>query len=174
MREIDTAKSFIEGKSGKKYFFTKGISVGRKTAYSYYENHVYFGNQASDTFKNIKRVLEEDLAKNVNFAQAAHRLYNILEGIGTVADKRPDAVMFMAAIFFNEEGEDLSKWDEEEAKKKIDDWADINWLSFFQFVCLTVPGLMADFQEISRNGLKNELEKKKTSLSDSGNNKKKK
>ena len=75
---------------------------------------------------------------------------NLAKAIGEGLEKRTNNAMMLCALFIVGEDEDLTKWDEQEQMKKIDDWNsegyDVN--SFFRLAANLVTGFIDDLEEI--------------------------
>ena len=150
---IDFNKGTITGKSGREYRIENTITVGRWSEFRYQESLFYFGSTAHDLFKQMKDVLSSFNDK-IEIGKAIHQLYNITERIASLADKKPDTIMYLVACFLNYEGEDVSKYDVDDVKKKIEDWSEYAITGdggFFLLATNLVPFFIDDYNETTRN-----------------------
>jgi hypothetical protein len=86
-----------------------------------------------------------------------------MTGINDAMQKRYHPVLLMCTLFINEEDEDVSKYDEQRARDKLEDWKEYSVNDFFQLAFNLVPDFIENSKEISLNYLKAEEKKQTTS-----------
>ena len=95
----------------------------------------------------------------LKLGEAAVILHNIMYGVVSLEDK-DDPALRVCALFIDQEGEDVTVYDEGKMREKIDCWGkECDVLPFFQLAASLVPGWMSVYQDFSQNGLKVKAEK---------------
>jgi hypothetical protein len=147
LKQIDfSASEFMA--NGTRYLVKTNLSVERFKWFEKYQVYFGFGRD----FKGIY----DQLVKSVAFAdkgkglEAWNIIFNLKEEIGKNLDNRSHTAMYICALFIVTEDEDLTKWDEQMAQKKIDDWNaegyDVN--SFFRLAANLVNGFIDILEEV--------------------------
>jgi hypothetical protein len=106
-------------------------------------------------FQHLKELLNQAWAhlNKQNFADSAVIIRDIMEGMNRNYDERiPDCIQ-MCALFMNTEDEDRRFISDDLIKQKAADWRaeGIDMQSFFSFAVATIPGLISNFRNITRD-----------------------
>lgn len=142
---------------GKKYIIHKSLSVNRFIEYEKLQCHVGFGVSFKAMFNTIKDTYE--LLNKQKFADSAVKLHNMMMGMAEKAENRTHPAMLLCALFINRDDEDLTKWDEGDALRKIKDWSDEGYdmSSFFQLGVSFVEGFREAYETLTLNTLQDVL-----------------
>lgn len=160
--------------NGKEYRFSRDLTIARFKELEQLEIEFYYGFDMHGMFKRLKDVYA-DLNKSKP-ADAAIKLYRVMEGVADRVDKREPVALRIAALFLVTADEDLTKWDEEIAKQKIKDWQEEGYLidDFFTLVANALPGFLADYTSILENTLTADQKEESIKKSDQPQSKEKK
>ncbi len=146
----------------KKYFECQGRKFYQRDTLSFNRYHelqkviLEFGYSATfvDIFKNLR--VAWDHLNSLRLGDAAVTLHNIMYGIKTM-DGKNDAAFRICALFFDEEGEDPTVYDEGKMREKIDCWSkELSVTPFFQLAANLVPNWINAYKIVSQSGLKEE------------------
>lgn len=121
-----------------------------------------FGYSATfyDTYNNIKEAW--DLLNQTKLAEAAVVLYNIMHGIVNLEDKYHPAFR-LCALFINEDGEDITDFDEGKMADKIECWSkELNPIPFFHLASSLINDWMPIYNEVTQSGLPKTVKKEPT------------
>lgn len=105
--------------NGKKYLIEAKMSIARKIMCDKIVAEVMKGGTLGEVFNDWKSVYE--LCNDKKFADIAVMAYNRMEGIKKWED-RYDQVLYLCAVYINEENEDRRYLSPETIKQKIADW----------------------------------------------------
>ena len=147
LKQIDLNATQFQA-NGKTYVVKDSLSVERYRWFEKYQIDFGFGR----SYKSIADALKKsiDLANKGKGIEAWNLVLNLAKAIGEGLEKRTNNAMMLCALFIVGEDEDLTKWDEQEQLKKIDDWNsegyDVN--SFFRLAANLVTGFIDDLEEI--------------------------
>lgn len=162
VKHIDLSKDSFTA-NGTEYFIRDTLTVERYTQFEKLQNHYAFGLQ----FKQIAERLERsiDLANKGKGIEAWNVIFNLKEGIAYRLEDREHPALLICSLFMVTDGEDLTKWDEQLAKRKIEDWKreGISINDFFQCASNFVSGFIKIYEEISRSIFQKEKATRKPS-----------
>lgn len=146
-KQIDFEKPDFQA-NGKTYFVKQTLSVERYRWFEKYQVDFGFGRTYQSIADALKKAVE--LGNKGKGIEAWNIVLNLIRSIGEGLDKRTNNAMMICALFIVTEDEDLTKWDEQEQAKKIEDWNiegyEVN--SFFQLAANLVQGFIEDLEEI--------------------------
>jgi hypothetical protein len=111
-----------------------------------------FGYNATfiDIFKNLSKAI--DLGNAGKPIDGFVLVYKILEGIKSLEEKY-DPAFRICALFYNEEGEDVTIYDEAMMREKIDCWGkELDVTPFFQLASRLVPFWINAYKIVSKDG----------------------
>lgn len=134
--------------NGKEYIVSDKISINRYIEYQKLQPLLTFGTNFEEMFKQLKNAYN-NLNKQ-NFADSAVIIHNILNNVSKVEESsRVHPALKMAAMFINTKEEDISVYDEEITKQKIEDWAKEGYSvsDFFTLSLNSISGFRQAFQE---------------------------
>ena len=159
IKRLDFSKdSFIA--NGKEYFIRNTMTVERFSQFEKLQNHYAFGLSFSQIHDKLKDAV--DFANKGKGVEAWNVIFNLKEGIVYRIEDRMHPALLLCSLFMVTENEDITKWDEQLAKHKIEDWKkegiDIN--DFFQFASNFVSGFIKIYDEISQSISLNPLKEK--------------
>lgn len=135
--------------NGNKYVVREKLALTRYEIFEETQIDVSYGITMSQLFSNIhKAYTEADAGRIVGCGTI---LNNILQGASLAIDKRENAVLKLCTLFICREGEDVTTYDAELAKDKIEDWRreGIAMDDFFELAFATVGGLQPTFAKNS-------------------------
>lgn len=143
--------------NGKIFLVSDKISINRYIEYQKTMPLLTFGTNFEEMFKQLKNAY--NLLNKQNFADSAVVIHNILSNVAKVEEQsRIHPALKMAAMFINTKEEDVSVYDEETTKQKINDWTvegyDIS--DFFTLALNSISGFREAFQEYTEK--KNRME----------------
>lgn len=149
LKTVDFSKKYFECQ-GRKFYVRDTLSFVRYRELQKLILEFSFSATFVDLFKNIKTAWE--FMNSLKFGDAAVTLHNIMMGIKTLEDK-DDPALRMCALFFDEEGEDGTQYDEGKMKEKIDCWGrEYAVTPFFQYAANLIPSWIAAYQNNSPDG----------------------
>jgi hypothetical protein len=157
LREIPVnTESFVA--NGKEYRVHKSVSFDRWEAYEILQVEIGLARsyqQLMDGLREAYDLCNQVAAGKPVFADLAVGLRDMIIGTTLVGEKQTPAVLKMAALFINREGEDVRFIDEATIESKIEDWRieGISMTFFFQFALHSIPGFFAAFKAISHGTL---------------------
>jgi hypothetical protein len=160
LRTIDFSKKHFEC-GGRK--FTVKDSIGFSRYRELQKLNLEFGYSATfhDIFKNIKQAW--DFLNAVKLGEAAVVLHNIMYGVVSLEEK-DDTALRICALFIDEDGEDVTLYDEGKMREKIECWGkECDVLPFFQLAASLVPDWTNIYRDFSQNGLNLKAEVKEDS-----------
>lgn len=136
--------------NGQKYRIAQTISYDRWIDLQRTELELSFGISTKDIASGLKEAYQK--LNKQEFADAAVTIHNLMMGITTINDGRAPAVLRMAALFINREGEDTKTITEEIIQAKIADWsaAGIDMVSFFRLALGCIPGFIDAYSSLSQ------------------------
>ena len=157
LRTIDFSKRFFEC-GGRKYTVTPDkLSFARYRELQKINLEFGYSVTFNDLFKNIRTAW--DLLNAVKLGEAAVVLHNIMYGVVSLEEK-DDPAWRICALFINEEGEDVSTYDEGKMREKIDVWGkELDALPFFHLAADLTLGWREGYRQLIQDGLKKAEEK---------------
>lgn len=154
--------------NGKTYRVYKSVSFDRWEAYEILQVEIGLARSFQQLMDGLREAY--DLCNQVAsgkpvFADMAVLLRDLVIGTTLVGERQTPAVLKMAALFINREGEDVRFIDEATLESKIEDWriAGISMTFFFQFALHSIPGFFAAYRAISQGTLSKEPKKESAS-----------
>lgn len=134
--------------AGKEYRVVQELTIARYKELEQLEIEFYYGFDMQSMFSKLKEAYN-DLNKSKP-ADGAVKLYRVMEGVADRVDRREPCVLRICSLFLCTEDEDLTKWDEDLAKAKIEDWQKEGYLidDFFSLAANVVPGFLKDYSGI--------------------------
>jgi hypothetical protein len=137
--------------NGVEYFIESSISERRWINYQQLQIELAFSLTFEEMFKMLREAY--DLLNKQKFADAAVRIYNLMESIKKVAEQDIPPIIAMCALFINTADEDRRIITKEMIEKKRQDWFEegIDMNSFFLFAINSIPGFIHVYKEISRS-----------------------
>ena len=120
VKKIDLqTKAFVA--NGVNYKILDKLTIERYKIYQRYAPRLAFGLNFNEIYANLSKLYK--VLNNQKFADAAVITHNIMNGIhGIEDDKREEPALIIAGLIIVRENEDVSRFDMEEAKAKIEDW----------------------------------------------------
>ncbi len=134
--------------NGKTYLVTDKISMNRYIEYQRTMPLLTFGTNFEEMFKQLKNAYTH--LNNQKFADSAVIIHNLLNNVSKVEEtSRIHPALKMAAMFINTAEEDVTIYDEEVTKQKIEDWSKegYNISDFFTLSLNSINGFREAFQE---------------------------
>lgn len=143
--------------NGKTYYVQKSLSAERMAMREKLELQFSFGV----SFQNLFKALADTyvLLNDRKFADAAVEIKNTMNGIVNSDNQQVSAVE-LCKLFINQEGEDISVYDQKVMDQKSEDWKDIDVKYFFQLAALSVQGWIQVYKELTQSFLKPEATEK--------------
>ena len=144
---------------GTRYLIGNSLSITRFIEYEKLQNHVGFGVSFKSLFGTLTEVYE--LLNKQKLADAIVKIHNAIMGIKEKGDNRTHPAMLLCALFINREDEDITKWDEADALRKIKDWGDEGYdmNSFFLLGVSFVEGFTDAYERLTLNTLDQLMDK---------------
>jgi len=150
LRTVDLTKKYFEC-DGRKFYKTDSLSFDRYRELQKQIMEFGFNATFMDMFKNIRTAW--DYMNSLKLGEAAVILHNMMMGIKSLDEKYPVALR-MCALFFNEEGEDQTEYNEAKMTEKIDCWGrELSVTPFFQLAANLVPSWINAYKLVSKDGL---------------------
>lgn len=140
--------------NGVKYTIEDSISEKRWAIYLRLQAQLGFNLHFGEMFEELRSAYQY-LNKN-EIANAAVKIYNLMEGVKHVGEAETPTIIAMCALFINTDDEDRRTITDEMIEKKRHDWNEegIDMNSFFQLAIHSIPGLIDAYKELSLNTLK--------------------
>lgn len=149
LRSIDFNQKHFEC-GGRKFYIKDSLSFIRYRELQ--KIGLEFGYSATfqDIFKNIR--IAWDYLNATKLGEAAVVLHNIMYGVVSLDDK-DDAALRLCALFIDEDGEDVTAYDEGKMREKIECWGkELSVLPFFQLAVSLVPGWLPSYKVVLNDG----------------------
>ena len=157
LRIIDFSKKHFDC-GGRKFTLSDYLSFDRYRELQKINLELGFSATFQDIFKHVREAWE--FLNNTKLAEAAVVLHNIMYGVVSLDDKY-DPALRICALFINEEGEDVSAYDEGKMRAKIECWAkELDVLPFFQLALNLVPGFINAYNGFIPGGTNQDQEGK--------------
>src|SRR5512133_2870536 len=154
---MDTLRilNFSESKTfecdGRKFALAESISFARFMELQKLILEFGFSANFQDMFKNLR--IAYDHLNSLRLADGAVVLHNMMYGIIKLDDKE-DSALKIASLFINEEGEDVTVYDEAKTKDKINCWSkELDVTPFYNLAVSLVPTWTTAFRHVSQNTL---------------------
>jgi len=155
---FNETKSFTCG--GRKFFLHDSISFARFIELQKLILEFGFSASFQDMYKNLRLVY--DHLNNLKFADGAVILHNMMYGVIKLDDKEDSALM-ICALFINEEGEDVTVFDQAKCKDKIECWGrELDVTPFYQLAVTVVPAWTTAFKHASQSISQKEVKGNRT------------
>lgn len=149
LRIIDFEKKHFECQ-GRKFFLKDSLSFNR---YMELQKLILeFGYSATfiDIFKNLR--IAWDHINALKLGEASVVIHNIMVGVNSLEEKY-DSAFRICALFIDEEGEDVTLYDEAMMREKIDCWGkELDVTPFFQLASRLVPFWINAYKIVSKDG----------------------
>lgn len=141
---------------GKKFRIDKTLSFNRFEKLREFSLEFGYSATLTDIMKGLRKAW--DYINASKFAETAVQLHNLMNGIVNLEQKN-DLSFRIAALFINEENEDITIYDENLMNEKIVLWGkefDVNF--FFTFAISVVPSFIPCYKVVTQTfSLNNEL-----------------
>lgn len=139
LKRLDLTKTSFEA-NGITYHIETALSIERFCEYQILEKEAGMGLSFKKLFEGLKDLWE--LMNNIQFAEAAVKLDNMMRGIAKLEEREP-TLLKICALFINAEGEDKTKINGDMITKKINDWkTEYDVKDFFTLALNTVDGFL--------------------------------
>jgi hypothetical protein len=150
LKQIDFTKDVIPA-NGKEYKVLKELTIERFKQLDKMEVEFFYGFDMKGLFDKLTAAFG-DLNKNKP-ADASVKIHNLIKGIADRIDDREHVVLRICSLFLITDDEDITKWDEDLAKKKAKDWAEEGYTmsSFFSLVANFLPGFLAAYENATQD-----------------------
>jgi hypothetical protein len=149
LRVIDFEKKHFECQ-GRKFYLKESLSFNR---YRELQKLILeFGYSATfiDIFKNLR--IAWDHMNALKLGEASVVIHNIMVGVKSLEEKY-DSAFRICALFIDEEGEDVTLYDEAMMREKIDCWGkELDVTPFFQLASRLVPFWINAYKIVSKDG----------------------
>lgn len=153
LRTVDFSPGYFECQ-GRKFSIHKSVGFVRWQKLQEFSLEFGFSATFVDIFKRLREV--EDALNKQRLFDAIIIINNLELGIKSLNEKY-DPAFRICALFMNEDGEDVSRYDEGLMREKIDCWsAELEVLPFFQWAASCVPNWFPAYKLIIQNGAKKE------------------
>ena len=156
LRTIEPKVGFKFEANGKNYIIEDKLSIARSVEASKMELHLF--DLSSNVIKNRLIDAYNDLNGNnkekiVKFADAATKIHNLVNQIGTNLNFKDLPVLNYCALYINEEKEDRRTITVERIKEKVNDWQEAGFeiSGFFLLVLSVLPSVRKDFEKYIQN-----------------------
>lgn len=116
--KVNAEKGSFEA-NNRTYYIESSLSAQRWKEKNKLEIELGYGTSFLELFNQIRGAFE-DINRN-RPADCSVKLYNIMDGL-TSLEKRDDPTLKYCTLFINEENEDRRFWNDDLARKKIEDW----------------------------------------------------
>ena len=148
LKRIDFSKPTIPA-NGKEYKFLTELPIVRFKELDKLEVEFFYGFDMKQMFDKLKAAFE-DLNKS-KIADASVKMHNLMKGVADKVDKREPIVLRICALFLVTEDEDINKWSDELAAKKIKDWEEEGYAmtDFFSLAATSLPGFLEAYEKIT-------------------------
>ena len=154
LRSIDFSQKHFEC-GGRKFYVKDSLSFARYRELQ--KLNLEFGYSATfhDLFKHIREAW--DFLNATKLGEAAVVLHNIMYGVVSLDDK-DDAALRLCALFIDEEGEDVTVFDEGLMREKIECWSrELDIAPFFQLAVTLTPGWMPAYKIVTQSSSQKEV-----------------
>ena len=150
--------------NGKQYVIRTSLTISRFIEFEKLQVKVGFGVDSREMFGNMRKAYGY-LNEN-KLADASVVLYNSMNGIKEHLEERENEVLLLCSLFICLEDEDLSVYDLQKCKKKIEDWKieGIAMESFFTLAFGFTNSFTPVYNETSQS-ISDHVEKIKSELS---------
>lgn len=156
IKHIDFEHSNEFQANGTKYIIKNTLTLKRFIEFEKLQNHFGFGLSFKQMYNRLNDAIE--YANKGKGVEAWNIIFNLKEGIADRIHERTHPALLIASLFIVTEDEDFAKWEEDEQKKKFDDWntegIDVN--DFFHLSVNLVRDFIPAYEEIIENTLKEE------------------
>lgn len=94
--------------------------------------------------------LADKAGKGNGFAELSAYLFSQRENVLKLTQRKYDASLYLCTMFIVRPNEDLTKWSQEDAENKINDWNEAGYspFDFFQLAASSAPELTAMYKKI--------------------------
>lgn len=149
-KRIDLESGHFDA-NGHRYRVTSTLSVARFEEFERLQVHVGFGKDFKTMYDRLKDAY--DFMNKSKAADAAVIVHNIINGIAQNLEKRDHPILQLCALFLNREDEDVSVFDPDLSKQKVDDWRKEGYAveDFFQLAFNLVDGFIDIYEGLIQN-----------------------
>lgn len=137
--------------NGQEYIIRTSLTISRFEEFEKLQVSVGYGVEFKQLFQNIRKAY--DVLQDRRDIDAGVILHNIMSGVKEKIEERENPVLKLCALYICTPDEDLSVYDEDLTKKKIEDWKaeqiDVN--SFFSLAFNLVNEFTPIFKEVSQS-----------------------
>jgi len=149
LRTVDFSLKHFEC-GGRKFYVKDSLSFARYRELQKINLEFGFSATFQDLFKHIREAW--DFLNATKLGEAAVVLHNIMYGVVSLDDK-DDAALRLCALFIDEDGEDVTIYDEGKMREKIECWGkELSVLPFFQLAVSLVPGWLPSYKIVLNDG----------------------
>ena len=137
--------------NGVEYVIRTSLTISRFEEFEALQIEVGYGVAFREMFNNVRKAYDHLNAQKV--ADASVVLYNIMHGIKNNLEGRENEVLMLCSLFICRKGEDVSTYDEQLCKAKIEDWKKegINMDSFFTLAFGFVNSFTPVYEQASQS-----------------------
>lgn len=160
LKTVDFSKKYFEC-GGRKFYLKDSLGFARYKELQ--KLNLEFGYSANfhETFKQIR--VAWDHLNHLRLGEAAVVLHNVMYGVVSL-DEKDDPALRMCALFIDEEGEDVTVYDEGKMSEKIACWAEECDISpFFQLAASLCPGWIPAYKVVIQSTSETTKDKKESS-----------
>ncbi len=134
--------------NGKTYKIKNTLTISRHMEFEKLQSHYGFGLTFEGIVKKINDAIS--LADKGRGVEAWSTVLNLRDGIASRLDERSHPALLLCSLFIVTENEDLTTWNEQEQRAKVEDWNkegyDVN--DFFVLASNLVSGFLPIYGEI--------------------------
>lgn len=129
IKNVSKLDSFMA--NGNNYVIRTSLTISRFENFETLQVKVGFGVESREIFANMKKAY--GYLNDNKLADASVVLYNSMNGIKEHLDERENEVLLLCSLFICLEDEDVTTFDLQKSRKKIEDWKKegISMESFF-------------------------------------------
>jgi predicted nucleotidyltransferase len=150
LKHIDFKDSSFTA-NGTEYFIKNTLTVERFMHFEKLQVHVGFGKDFKAIFKDLDMAIT--LADKGKGVEAWSIILNMRNGVAQKLEDRMHPALLLCTLFVITKDEDITQWDEELGKRKIDDWRkepfDMN--DFFRLAANLVTGFIPILNELTQD-----------------------
>ncbi|MFA5418335.1 MAG: hypothetical protein WC341_07745 [Bacteroidales bacterium] len=134
--------------NGKEYFLQE-LTIGRLREFRKLSRHFAWGSSFEEQYKELQLALAK--LNKQDWVGCAVILTHFAERIKYYEEQREEPALLLCTLFFNVEGENITEWNYELGKQKIEDWnlEGLDFKDFFTIAGNLVPGLISHLNATS-------------------------
>lgn len=147
VKGITSVESFMA--NGRRYFIRTSLTVTRFEKFEQIQIRVGYGVDFRQLFNNLMKIYDD--LNNMKPADAAITVHGMMHGIKDKIEERENEVLLLCSLFVCREGEDLTTYDDQLTRDKIEDWKKegIAMESFFTLAFNLVNGFTPIYKQVS-------------------------